>query len=69
MGISAMTMFETTYAHAQGWWSYEVCCLSHINQFHAENNHLQAAHSLGQYSQKFYAPAAANVCYHNVFHQ
>ncbi|DBA84180.1 TPA: hypothetical protein ACH3X1_006644 [Trebouxia sp. C0004] len=33
----------------KGWWSYEVCCLSHINQFHAENNHLQAAHSLGMY--------------------
>ena len=33
----------------QGWWSYEVCCLSHINQFHAEKNHLQAAHSLGEH--------------------
>lgn len=32
----------------QGWWSYEVCCLSHINQFHAEKDQLQAAHSLGQ---------------------
>lgn len=34
----------------QGWWSYEVCCLSHINQFHAEKDQLQSAHSLGQSS-------------------
>ena len=32
----------------QGWWIYEVCCLSHINQYHAEKKQLQAAHSLGQ---------------------
>lgn len=31
----------------QGWWSYEVCYMSHINQFHAEQNRLKEAHSLG----------------------
>jgi len=66
LGIFALTAFETTCAHVQGWWSYEVCCLSHINQFHAEHNHLQAAHSLGQYPQKFYAPAAASICHHEL---
>ncbi|KAL3131191.1 hypothetical protein ABBQ38_000492 [Trebouxia sp. C0009 RCD-2024] len=34
-----------------GWWSYEVCCLSHINQYHTEKNQLQAAHSLGVYDE------------------
>lgn len=52
-GVSAVSQhlvrndFDRSSGILQGWWSYEVCFMSHINQFHAEQNRLVESHSLG----------------------